>query len=99
MDEETSGNQRVRNAQIFSKLETMDKRLKSVEETGRITADHAIRCGAKWDQYDKDQRRVSDRLGKLENNKNGDERKQMAINGGLIAAVVLLIEVVKMLVL
>lgn len=91
----TESNQRVTNAKILSKLETMDTRLEDVERTSRITAEHSIRYAEKWDQYSKDQNRVFIRLDKLENNRNEGDKKNLVINGGLIAAVIGLIEVIK----
>ena len=72
--------------------------LKNVEETSRVTAEHSIRCSAKWDQYEKDQKRVSDRLGKLENSDGDGEKRQIMITGALIAAIMTLVEAVKHLV-
>ena len=85
--------QRVTNANIFSKLESMNERLKGVEATCGITAEHSIRCGTKWDQYEKDQKRASDRLGKLENHNSGSDKRQIAIIGGVVAVIVAVINV------
>ena len=51
-------NQRVTNALIMAKLETMDTRLQQVEATSALSAEHAIRCGERWDQYERDRKRM-----------------------------------------
>lgn len=107
---EATPNQRVKNAQIFAKLETMDDRLKHVEELSGEGAKHSIRCMIKWDQYEKDQKRTSDRLGKLEpqsgnpkilqaaNNQLNLDKKLLAIIAALITAIIAVVQILSVLV-
>ena len=64
--QELKNNQRVTNARIMAKLESMDTRLQQVEVTSAVAAEHAVRCGERWNQYERDRRANEDEHDKLE---------------------------------
>jgi hypothetical protein len=101
---ETDPNQRVTNAKIYAKLETLDDRLKRVETTSGATAAHSIKCAARWEEYDKrredrdvkrdsnDQRQANN----LQRRETAAGTKQLAYIAGVVAIVVAVINLISL---
>ena len=100
MPEASEANQRVTNAKIFAKLESMEERMVRVEGSTNTTAAHSIRCGVRWDLYDKSQIRqaktVSDKAETNRNTATIAGGKQLAIISAVVAVVVAIVNAVSL---
>jgi hypothetical protein len=86
--QELKNNQRVTNAKIYAKLESMDTRLQQVEATSAVTAEHAIRCGERQNQYERDRSANEDEHDKLEKglaDLRKDSKLYSVISGAIVA--------------
>ena len=94
----TQVNQRITNAKIFDKLESMNVRLKNVEVTTSVMAAHSIRCDEKWEQYHREQvEKSSNRYyasTKAQNTANIASNRQLAYIAGIVAIVVAIINLI-----
>jgi hypothetical protein len=93
-------NQRVTNARIFAKLESMEKRLEQVEISTGTSAAHSIRCAEKWDAHDRletiqrsSATNASNRASSAATIASG---KQLAIIAGVVAVVVAVINLISL---
>jgi hypothetical protein len=98
MPQKDPTNQRITNAKILERVESMNVRLKNVEVTTGIMAAHSIRCDEKWDQYHREQvERASNRYSAVARTQGAAEianTRQVAVMAGVVAIVVAIINLV-----